>query len=176
MSTDSWDAAMFEMSYSHRRRRSTTGHAAESAMMSTYRLSSVSPTLAERFRGAPTGIRRQAALVACEIAVSSVGLRDKEILLALEALRSGTPLDSALRGQVERLAASFDDEYLRLEEEEDEGKKAEVLSFFSRARAASAIMFALSDDAGQLHETIYEAITSLENPAELVQSVETVLR
>lgn len=53
--------------------------------------------------------------------------------------------------------------------------KAEALRCFSKARAASAVVFALSDDATQLHDAIYEAITSLNEPAELVQSVGAVL-
>jgi hypothetical protein len=144
-------------------------------MMSAYRLDSVSPTLAESFRRAPTAKRRKAARLACEMAASSVGLRDNEILLALEALRSEAPRATTLRGQLERLAASFDDEYLRLEEEGEEARKLESLRLFSKARAASAVMFALADEAGQLHEAIYEAISSLDNPAELVQAVEAVL-
>ena len=144
-------------------------------MMAAFRLDSVSPTLAESFRRAPTAKRRKAARLACEIAASSVGLHDKEVLLALEALRSDAPVAPAVPEQLERLATSFDDAYLGIEDQGDEAKKPEALRFFSKARAASAVMFALSNDAAQLHEAIYEAIAALEDPAELVRSVAAVL-
>jgi len=141
-------------------------------MIEAFRLDSVSPTLAERFRQAPQANRRKAARLACEKAASSVGLRDDDVALGLEALRSEALPGSSLRGRLERLVASFDDEYVQLEEE---GKKAEALSCFSKARATSALVFALSEDATQLHEAIYEAIASLDDPAEFVQSVGAVL-
>jgi hypothetical protein len=110
------------------------------------------------------------------MATSSVGLRNnKEVLLALEALRSEAPAAAALREHIERLAAAFDDQYLALEEEGQEARKPEALGFFSKARAASAVMFALSHDTGQLHEAIYEAIATFDDPADIVRSVEAVL-
>ena len=143
--------------------------------MSAFRLHAVSPVLAESFRRAPITTRRKAALFACEVAVSSVGLRDSEVLVALEALRSDAPLSPTVRGQLGRLAKSFDDEYLKLAEE-GETRKPGTLKLFSKARAASALMFASSDDATQLHEAIYEAIESLDDPSELVRLMENILR
>lgn len=146
--------------------------------MSTFRLDSVSPRLAASFRQAPPAKRRRAARLACEIAVSSIGLSDREIVLALEMLRSEAPIPAPLRLKIESLAAHLDEEYFRLdkEAEENDGDKAEAISYFSKARAASAVMFALSNDDGQLHEAIYEAIAALDDPSGLVSSVEEALR
>src|SRR5436190_21700411 len=62
-----------------------------------------------------------------------------------------------------------------LDKEGDESKRAEVLRLFSKARAASALGFALSEDPGQLPEAIYEAIAAVEDAAQIVRSVAEVL-
>ena len=77
---------------------------------------------------------------------------------------------------MESLAAQLDDEYLRLDEEGGEAKKPEALRLFSKARAASALGFALSDDPDQLHEAIYEAITAVDDAAEVIRPVAETLR
>jgi hypothetical protein len=84
--------------------------------------------------------------------------------------------DLLVREQLERLAGRFDDEYLRLEDDGDPTHKLEALRLFSKARAASALAFGLSDDDTQLHESIYEAITAMDDPGELMRLVESVLR
>lgn len=145
-------------------------------MESEFRLDSVSPTLAESFRRATSVKRRQAAVVACELAASSADLAGIEVDLGLAALRGGAAGQLDLRQRIEGLAAHFDDEYLRLNEEGDESQKAESLRLFSKARAASALAFALTDEPGQLHEAIYEAILALDEPGELVRAVESELR
>ncbi|WP_437481839.1 hypothetical protein WME75_39615 [Sorangium sp. So ce1014] len=149
-------------------------------MMPIFRLDSVSPALAESFRKASPIKCRRAALVACELAASSAGLTGQEIISALETLRSGTPAMAVVREQLEKLAARFDDEYLRLwdeaDEEGDESKKSEALQLFSKNCAVSALVFALTDEPGQLHEAIYEAIVALEDPGDLVRAVENELR
>lgn len=148
--------------------------------MPIFRLDSVSPMLAESFRKASPAKCRQAALVACELATSSADLAGQEVISALETLRRGTPAKAVVREQIESLAARFDDEYLRLwaqwDEEGDESKKLEALRLFSKACAASALAFALSDDPAQMHEALYEAITALNDPGELVRAVESELR
>ncbi|WP_437685681.1 hypothetical protein [Sorangium sp. So ce176] len=145
-------------------------------MESVFRLDSVSPTLAESFRRASSAKRRQAAVVACELAASSADLAGQEVGLGLAALRGGAAGQPDLRQRLEDLAAHFDDEYLRLNEEVDESRKAETLRLFSKARAASALAFALIHEPGELHEAIYEAIAALDDPSELIRVVESELR
>lgn len=140
-----------------------------------FRLDSISSDMAESFRHAAPAQRRKAALVACELVASRVGL-DAEGVAALEHLRHGGRGDPDLRRQVERLAARLDYEYLRLDAEGDEAKRPEMLRLFSNARAASALGFALSEDHGQLHEAIYEAIAAVDDAAEVVHPVGEALR
>lgn len=144
--------------------------------MSMLRLDSVSPALAEAFRHAPPALRKSAARVAAELAVSKAGLQGEEITAAIERLRHDKPVDSALRQQLERLAARFDEEYFLLAEQGDATKEPDALRLFSKARAASALAFAVSEDSGQLHEAVYEAITAMEDAAGCVTAVKAVLQ
>jgi hypothetical protein len=141
-----------------------------------FRLDSISPILAESFRRASPAKCRQAAVVACELATASAGLAGQEVALALDALRRGAAAHPSLQQQLEGVAAQLDDEYLRLNEEGDESKKSEALRIFSKARAASALAFALSDDPAQLHEVLYEAIAAMSDPHELMRATERELQ
>ncbi|WP_437967623.1 hypothetical protein WMF04_50180 [Sorangium sp. So ce260] len=141
-----------------------------------FRLDSLSPTLAERLRKASPQKCRLAAVVACELASASAGLSGQEVALALGALRCGAAAPPFLQQRLERLAAQLDDEYLRLEQEGDPSKNPESLRVFSKARATSALVFALSNDSAQLHEAIYEAIAAMSDPDELVRAAERELQ
>jgi hypothetical protein len=57
-----------------------------------------------------------------------------------------------------------------------EGGLSEALQDFSKARAASALAIALSDDPTQLHEALYEAIAAMSDPHELVRVTERALQ
>lgn len=142
--------------------------------MTTYRLDSVSPLLAESFRSAPALKRRRAARLASEAALSSVALTEQSVKHAIDGLRSGTHLRPELRAELKALAARFDDEYLRLDEEGGT-EKSQVLKLFSKARAISALAFALSDNPAELHEAIYEAIAAMEDSGDLVVKVQHAL-
>lgn len=141
--------------------------------MDPFRLDSVAPDAAERFRHAPSNKRRQAAQVACEQAVVAANLTEPEVSEALAVLRGAATPDASLRERLEGLAARFDDEYFRLDE--DGGQKQQALVCFSKARAMSALVFALAADDTQLHEAIYESISALDEPAELVRLVKHAL-
>jgi len=79
--------------------------------------------------------------------------------------------------RVTALSERLDDEYLRLDEEGDEAKKPDVLRLFAKARAVSALAFALSDDPSQFHEAVYEAISALvDDPSKVARAVEAALR
>ena len=145
---------------------------------SPWRLDSKAPGVADAFRKAASEMRRQAILAACETVVPIVGLEaDDDVNAALRALRERRSNDSALRARLSALSGRFDDEYFRLDEEGDEARKPEVLRLFAKARGASALAFALSDDASQLHEAVYEAMSALiDDPSEVARAVEAALR
>ncbi len=142
-------------------------------VMDLSRLDSVAPAAAKRFRQAPSNKRRQAAKLACEQAVLAAELAAPEVNEALAALRGAVTPDVSLRERLESLAARFDDAYFELDENGDQ--KQQALVCFSKARATSALVYALSDDDNQLHEAIYESISALAAPAELVRMVEGAL-
>jgi hypothetical protein len=73
-------------------------------------------------------------------------------------------------------AAELDDEYFRLDEEGEPAQKQEALRLFSKARATSALVFALSGDEAQLHEAIYEAIAAMDDPGDLMRLIDGTLR
>ena len=144
-------------------------------MEPTFRLDSASPKLAEMIRKASPAKCRQAAIVACELAAASAGLVDQEVALAFDTLRRGTSVPISLQQRLEQLAAQYDAEYLCLDEEGDESKRSETLRLFSKARATSALAYALSENA-LFHEAIYEAMAALSNPDELEKATERALR
>jgi hypothetical protein len=141
-----------------------------------FRLDSISPDLAESFRHATPAHRREATLVTCTIVASRVGLESEEVVAALEHLRHGGEVDLDLLRKIESFAARLDDEYLRLDDEGDETKRPEVLRLFSKARAASALGFALSADPGQLHEALYEALAAVDDATDVIQPVAEALQ
>ncbi|WNG18461.1 hypothetical protein [Cystobacter fuscus] len=144
--------------------------------MIMFRLDSISPELAESFRQATPARQRKATLVACTLVASRVGLEGEEVVAALEHLRHGGEVARDLLRKIESLAARLDDEYLCLDEQGDEATRPEVLRLFSKARAASALGFALSEDPGQLHEALYEAIVAVEDATEVIRPVEGALQ
>jgi YD repeat-containing protein len=107
---------------------------------------------------------------ACAAAIEGAGAR---AVAPLKVLRGAAAPDASLRERLESLAARFDDEYFQLDE--DGGQKQQALVCFSKARATSALVFALAADDTQLHEAIYESISALDEPAELVRLVEHAL-
>ncbi len=142
--------------------------------MERFRLDAVAPIVGERFRRAASSKRRQAVYVACEGAVAAVSLAEPEVSAALAILRGAATTDvTLLRSRLESLSAGFDDEYFRLEEDGGASQRLRALHCFSKARAASALAFALDDS--KLHEAIYESISALEDPAALVRLVERTL-
>jgi hypothetical protein len=82
-----------------------------------------------------------------------------------------------LQARLAGLSARFDDEYFRLDGESDATKKPEVLRLFAKARAVGAVALALTEDASQLHEAIYEALSALiDEPSAVSRLVEAALR
>jgi hypothetical protein len=144
--------------------------------MNRFGLDTVAPVEVELFRQAPVSKRRAAALFACEHAVVAGHVTAPEVDEALAVLRGAAVCDASLRERLERLAARFDDEYFELDE--DDSRKQEARVWFSKARATSALTFALAADDSHLHDAIYESIHSLREPAaraDLVRQLERIL-
>jgi hypothetical protein len=138
-----------------------------------WRLDSKDAAVANAFRKATEEQRRHAVLVACEAIVPIVGLQDNEDVSAgVRALREARSGEPDLRERLIAISERFDEEYFRLDEAGEEAEKSEALRFFARARAASAVAFALSADSSSLHEAIYEAMSALiDDPSRLLRVV-----
>ncbi|MFO0759770.1 MAG: hypothetical protein U0359_25000 [Byssovorax sp.] len=113
-------------------------------------------------------------LIACEAAAAAADLKEKEAATGLQRLRTGEPVEDSLRAELESLAARLDDEYLRLDELET-SERTEVLRLFSKARATSALAYALSEDVSAPQEAIYEAIAAMDDPVNLTRMLEARL-
>jgi len=145
-------------------------------MNAQWRLDSKAPGVAAAFRNATPEKRRRATLTACETVVPIVDLEGDDVTAALDALRCGEPADPRLQEQLSALAARFDDEYFRLNEEGGEAKHQEALHLFAKARAASALAFALTDNDAQLHEALHEALSSVfASPGRVARAMEMAL-
>ncbi len=112
--------------------------------MTTFRLDSISPELADAFRKATPSIRRKAALIASQIAASRAGLDADVVTTALQNLSRGK-VDAGVRQGLENLVAQLDNQYFRLSEGQT-AAESDALRLFSKARAASALVFASSED------------------------------
>lgn len=142
--------------------------------MKLFRLDSVAPIVAERFRVASSTKRREATAVACEHAVVCANLIAPEVNQALAVLRGTAAPDDRLRHQLEILAARLDDEYFQTSETDGVTLPQDAVRLFSKARAASALAFSLASDA-ELHEALYEAIAAFDDPHELMHLIERIL-
>lgn len=146
-----------------------------------HRLDSISPNLGAIFVNATLDIQRQALLTACDIAIETSGLKGKEVEFALNAIHSGyfnLPMQSKW---FKDLSHVLDETYLILTEEYEnassvnESTKSKSLDYFARARAASALAFVLSGDDSQLHEALYEAISSTSDSSDIIRQVKEIL-
>jgi hypothetical protein len=138
------------------------------------RLDSISPSLTKAFRDASDDQRRRAALTVCLVAVAQSGLQGSEVDAALAVLRGQRNERTKLRHEIEATAAQLDERYFKLSEEA-EAATPEALAAFRKARAAASLAFALSNDATQLHEAIYEAIAASRDQAEVLRAAEKAL-
>jgi hypothetical protein len=145
-------------------------------MMEAFRLDSLAPLLAERFRQATSDARRRAAAIACEHAVAVTGVTGVDIELALSVLRQVTPVAQEVRQRLETRAAELDDQYFHLNEDDVSDRKHAALRAFSMARATTALAFAITDDDATLHEAIYESIAALDDPKPLELLIERALQ
>jgi hypothetical protein len=101
------------------------------------------------------------------VAIAQTGLQGTEIDVALVLLRNKQNERSSARHNLEVLAAQLDEQYFKLSED-GESNTSKALAAFRKARAAAALAFALSPDARELHEAMYEAITASSDPSEAI--------
>jgi hypothetical protein len=108
------------------------------------------------------------------MAVAQTGLRGSDVDAALTVLRTERNQSLDIRQKLQDLSEQLDEQYFELSEE-GASMPPEALDMFRKARAASALAFALTPNSEQLHEAVYEAIAASINQSEAVRTVETAL-
>lgn len=127
----------------------------------------MSVDLMTRLRRASPSQRKAAALAACVYAVEYAQVHDRVVLSVLSVLgelNSGRYVSAPEIERVKILTEQADEEYLDLHDASDSSEDNGYLAAFSRARALSALLFALEEES--LHsssEAICEAISAVDN-------------
>lgn len=140
------------------------------------RLETVSVDLMALLRQAGPSQRRAAALAACAYAVESAKVHDSVVLSVLGELNSGRGVSASQIDDVKKLAEQADEQYFDLHEASDSSEDNGYLAAFSRARALSALLFAVDEES--LHsssESIYEAIAAVDNAHAITAHVVSAL-
>lgn len=133
----------------------------------TTRLDSADQQLAERLQGATADQQRAAAVRAALVALSSVDVSSDEVQAARAAIERGET-DADLQRRLKAVAQQFDEQAFPLQEEQPD----EYLAVFSRARAVSALAFALDPDPQVAAlEGVYEASAAFDDPDALFAAV-----
>jgi hypothetical protein len=108
------------------------------------------------------------------VAISNAALSGQGVDEALILLRGGAGDRNAVQETLSSLSTEYDEIYFRLGE--DPSQREAALLAFRKARAASALAFALSPKSEQLHDAIYEAIAASSDKRDMLHSVEVALR
>lgn len=140
------------------------------------RLETVSLDLMTRLRQASPSQRKAAALAACGYAVEYAQVHDRVVLSVLGELNSGRGASAPEIEKVKILTEQADDEYFDLHDASDSSEDSGYLAAFSRARALSALLFALEQES--LHsssESIFEAVSATDNAHAVTACVVSIL-
>lgn len=139
------------------------------------------PTLARQIDGAGDLQLRKLTLAVVRASIERTRLANPIIIQAISRLNASERIDSELRDRVRAIAERLDEKYFALkeplEEREDGGKTdPEVTLAFSRARAATAVAYALGEDArAAAASATYEAIFATDDVDYLTNKVEKAL-
>ena len=132
----------------------------------TVRLASVAPDLVDALSGVSEARLRTVARQVASWAAEEAGLTSDVAVSALAQLREWSSDRSVVSADLEREVRGLDEEAWQIQElaerdeseEGDERKNADYVRVFSRARAASALWFALQESPRTAAvEAVYEA-------------------
>ena len=137
------------------------------------RLDTIAPSLALKVATLGALDQRAIALSACQIVADDLQINDPIIALAVDGLSQGIALPTHVRRDLDSAAAQYDDSYFA---NQDEGKSADALIDFSKARLFSALSFAGIEDAqiGSI-EAIYESAMAVDNQTLFLDQVEIMV-
>ncbi|MDI1447602.1 hypothetical protein [Polyangium sp. 6x1] len=144
--------------------------------MTLTRLESSHPLLMAAYRNASPEQQRSAALRAFEGALAAVGMSDADVDAARACLREEKLADPSMITRLRQRVEALDSNDLSAEAGAD-GRTEESLALFSQARALSALLYLVAPaPSGSLHESIYESLMAVEDPAPLCAEIMSVLR
>jgi hypothetical protein len=133
------------------------------------RLEASYPQLMNALAQSSSRRRRLAAIMACEVAMESLVDLPSEVRDALDVIKAGRLADEATLRAVKIAAEQLDEEYFALTEN---GNKITGSRYFFKARVAAAVAFFGSGyEQTAEHEAIYEAVSSLREPASLLRKL-----
>lgn len=114
----------------------------------TWRLNTIAPDLVEQLEREPEPRLRTMAEGVVDAALRDAEIRSETVDSALAALRAGRYGESDERSATKALADELDEAAWDIQERVDAGEaeQEDYLSAFRRARAATALWFALDDD------------------------------
>lgn len=145
--------------------------------MST-RLDTRAADLARQIQAAAPDSQRRIAVNLAELTIARVPVDEPAVGAALHALRSARWGDSPERTAAEQLAERLDETAWDVQDQVDEGNasQSDYIAAFTRARAVSALVFALAPDAAiAALETAYEAEAATEDLLGIRAAVNAVL-
>lgn len=138
------------------------------------RLNSISSDLATAFVGGNQAVKIAALYFACLHAVRENVLEGSEVEQALDSIRTGR-YDSNLSERLSEISNSFDEMYFEwIDANGQFPPKANALSNFLRARAASALAFGLDAQQPPV-EAMYEAISASSDRDSLIADLLRIL-
>lgn len=134
------------------------------------RLAAVAPDLVRRLHTCTADQLSSVVDVVVREAVAHCGLEDPVVSSVLDKVATGDP-DAAKNMQA--VVARLDEAAWSIQE--SEGDSMRYLTAFTRARAASAVLFAIDQETVAAMESIYEAQASLESVDSVRRLVEPLL-
>lgn len=139
----------------------------------TTRLESISLLIANKFRSANVTLQRHAIIKVCKLAITETNLVNQDIDIAISLLSKDECNELGLSYRIDEIASKFDEDYLLLAESGSDSEDKNTLIAFSKARVASAIALAISENSTNYEEAIYEAILACKNQEQALAVVET---
>ena len=140
------------------------------------RLETVSPDLVNGIEKASDAQKRAICTAVATLAVRTTKLNDTAVDAGLRALESGRYGPGPVTVGLERVAEDLDNQYFKAYQQFEAGKcdKAAYQELFAKARAVSAVFFALEKDPFHAAaEATYEAISAIgiDDPRSVVDGI-----
>ncbi len=143
-----------------------------------YRLEDVSKEISNLLLQSTFEKQREAIVKSCEYAITKTKINNPLVFDILEKFKKSDNIEIEKKQELKELIDRFDDEYLTLQEAEENNEcaKRSHLIPYEKARALSAILYCFENDlCFAANEAIYEASMVTDDNSELFLVVKKVL-